>query len=89
MKKTGVILSEYVRKLSDEDLYFLGSRFKQNLSGDVAAITLLLQHDENIDKMLASASGAEEWFEMFDEIGRNVKDEYGRRVGANAAAEVA
>ena len=55
----------------------------------MAAITLLLQHDENIDKMLASASGAEEWFEMFDEIGRNVKDEYGRRVGANAAAEVA
>jgi len=89
MKKSNVILSEYVRKLSDEDLYFLGSRFKQNLSGDVAAITLLIQRDQSVDKLLSGASGAAEWFEMFDEVGRYVKEEYGHRAGMDTEAEVA
>ena len=84
MKKTGVILSEYVRKLSEEDLYFLGSRYKQNLCGDVAAITLLLQRDPNVDKMLASAANVTEWFYLFDEVGRSIRDEYGRRAGSDS-----
>lgn len=81
MKKDDVIVTEYVRKLSDEDLSFLGGRFKQRLSGDMADVARTLAKDSDIDKWLSGATSGSEWFEMVEKIDAAVKAELERRFG--------
>ena len=79
MKKTDAVLKEYVRGLSDEDLRFLNSRFQQLLCGDRAEIADILFKDKDVDRWLASATSAEDWFDMLDVVGQNVVREAKRR----------
>ena len=77
--RADAVVKEYVKRLSQDDLSFLGLRFKQNLTGDKAEIANKLAEDEEIDKWLATSTCADEWFDMVDSIGDCVKQEYGRR----------
>ena len=77
--KADAVVKEYVKRISDDDLSFLGIRFKQNLIGDKVEIALKLAEDEEIDRWLASSASSDEWFEMVDAIGECVKSEYNRR----------
>ena len=81
MQKDDVIVTEYVRKLSDEDLSFLGGRFKQRLSGDMADVARILSKDHDIDKWLSGANSGSEWFEMVERIDAAVKTEQEARFG--------
>jgi hypothetical protein len=78
--KAEVIVKEYVKRISDEDLSFLGVRFKQNLCGDGVEIANKLAEDFEIDDWLSTSCSGEEWFEMIDLIADYVKSEYSRRV---------
>ena len=79
MKKVEAILNEYVRRLSDDDLGFLRMRAVQNLFGDRSDITSFVQRDREIDRWLSGAAGADEFFNMLDQLGDAVVDEYDRR----------
>ena len=81
MKKDDVIVTEYVRKLSDEDLSFLGGRFKQRLGGDMADVAKVLAKDADIDKWLSGANSGSEWFDMVEKIDDTVKTELEHRFG--------
>ncbi len=55
MKKPDTLVREFVRRISDEDLRFLNTRFRQLLEGDRAQIANILSQDKEIDKWLAAA----------------------------------
>ena len=78
--KADAVVKEYVSRISNEDLAYLGIRFKQNLCGDMTEIALKLAEDEVIDRWLGASHGADEWFRMIDVIGECVKMEYSRRL---------
>ena len=79
MKRVDSILNEYVRRLSDDDLGFLRMRAVQNLFGDRSDIASFVQRDREIDRWLAGAAGADEFFEMLDQLGYAIVEEYDRR----------
>jgi hypothetical protein len=79
MKKPESFLKEYARNLPDDHLYFLHMRFSQNLCGDRAEIAELMQGNHTIDKWLSSANTAEDWFDMFDLIGSQIRQEVERK----------
>ena len=54
--RADAVVKEYVKRLSQDDLSFLGLRFKQNLTGDKAEIANKLAEDEEIDKWLATST---------------------------------
>lgn len=78
--KAEVIVREYVKRISNDDLSYLGVRFKQNLCGDGVDIANKLAEDAEIDKWLSTSGSSEEWFEMVDVIADHVKSEYSRRI---------
>lgn len=79
MKTPETIIKEYVRRLSEDEINFLNPRFNQLLFGDRADIVDLLSKDKHIDKLLASASDATQWFDLLEAIGNAVKKEYEHR----------
>jgi hypothetical protein len=79
MKKVEAILTEYVRRLSDDDLGFLRMRAVQNLYGDRSDIVSFVQRDRDIDRYLVGASDANEFFDMLDQLGDAIVEEYDRR----------
>lgn len=78
--KADAVVKEYVKRISDDDLAYLGIRFKQSLCGDTGAIAQKLSEDEEIDRWLSASTSADEWFEMLDVIGEQIKIEYNRRI---------
>lgn len=81
--KTCAFLNEYVKRLSDEELGFLSTRFKQCLVGDTSDIMNMLSCDPNIDKWLGSSTGSDDLYDMLDTVAKQVKDESVRRFGAD------
>ena len=82
--KVEMVVKEYVKRISNDDLAYLGIRFKQDMCGDKAEIALKLAQDAEVDQWLATSKSADEWFEMVEYIGDCVKIEYNRRVGDEA-----
>jgi hypothetical protein len=78
MKPNSVVL-EYVRGLLDEDLSELRMRFHQDLAGDKATICEMLAANKELDRWLQKATGADDLFNMLDQIGEAVMREYNRR----------
>ena len=77
-------VEEYVRGISDEDLGFLYSRYNQRLGGDLGDMTdFLSRTSKKIDRWLMSAGDTNEWFNMFDTVGRYVIEEHKRRSTKN------
>lgn len=76
--KTNVV-TEYVRRVSDDVLSELRSRMRQDLEGDKAAVCDILSQDKELDRWLAKATDAEDFYEMMDQVEEAVMREYGRR----------
>jgi hypothetical protein len=81
MEKVDVIVTEYARNLSDEDLAFVTGRFKQKLSGDMADLARVFSRDDSIDKWLSTATSGPQWFEMVEKIEKAVGQECISRFG--------
>jgi len=79
------VASDYVKRLSDEALDDLAMRFQQDLAGDKAMICEFLSQDKEVDKWLAKAADADEFFDMLEVVGEavlrecNYRDEQARR----------
>ena len=80
MKKTDALLREYVKILSEDQLRWLNTRYTQALFGDRAEITECLSTDRELDKWLQSANGADELFNLLDQMGEFVKKEAKKRL---------
>lgn len=85
MMDSNIILKEYVERLSEEDIIFLGVRFKQNLCGDRAAIAKKLSEDSVIDEWLCLARNSNEWHNMVDNVGISLGKEYDNRIALKKA----
>jgi len=79
MKNSDTLLREYVRRLTDEDLRFIFSRFSQMLFGDRAEIVEFLSETRDIDRYLQAATSSFELFNMVDQVGELAQKEYARR----------
>lgn len=79
MKKPDATVREYLKRLPDEEVQFLSGRIGQKLGGDVSAVAEMLQKDNSIDRLLASAGGANEWFDILDRIGELAQHELSNR----------
>jgi hypothetical protein len=77
--KPNAVVTEYVRKLSDESLGQIRLWFRQDLYGDKAAILNALQQDKDMDRWLLDACDRNEFFDKLDTIGECVQREYNRR----------
>lgn len=66
MKKIETYLREYARRLSDEDLQYLCSRFNQALCTDLFDISNFFSRDRELDRWLATAQSSDEFYEMLD-----------------------
>ncbi|MCK9458451.1 MAG: hypothetical protein M0R80_02260 [Proteobacteria bacterium] len=73
------VVSEYVRRLSDDTLFELRNRIRQDLEGDKAAVCNILAQDKEVDRWLLKATNAEDFYEMMDQVEEAVMREYGRR----------
>ncbi len=72
-------LKEYVRKLGDEDLHFLGVRLSQRMGGDVGDALLLMEDNQEVDRILSLTTCAEELYSVVDELEGLVQQESRRR----------
>ena len=79
MKKSDLMLKEYSKRLSDEDLRFLNARFTQNLQDDHADIFNKLSTDKEVNHWLSTALSGLEFFAMVDKVGEFVVRESKRR----------
>ena len=73
------VLREYVRRLSDSEMIFLRTRFRQRLCGDMADIAIQLAKDAELDAWLQESITADEWFDMVDKLASFVDREFDRR----------
>ena len=79
MRSSDSILTEYVRKLSDDDLSWLRLRCKQDVCGDKGEIANFLSRDKDVDRWLLTATGSDDFFDMLDLVGYHVQQENSRR----------
>ena len=79
------ILKEYVERLSEDDIIYLGIRFKQNLCGDRAEIAKKLSSDIVIDEWLCLARSSKEWYNMVDNVGMSIGKEYDQKLALKKA----
>lgn len=79
MKSVDTMLKEYVRRLSDDDLRYLFSRYSQLLCGDRAEVLNFLSQTKDLDRWLAGAGSSFELFNMVDELGELVTEAYNDR----------
>lgn len=86
MKNIDSMLKEYVRRLNDDELRFLFSRYSQLLCGDRAEVVDFLSQTKDIDRWLSSATSSFELFNMVDEVGELVSEIYNGRFEDKHAA---
>jgi hypothetical protein len=68
VSKNDLIVKEYIRRLSDDDLCAIVSRLTQPVCGDRADISFFFEKDKDLNKWLCQARGAFEWFDKVDLI---------------------
>jgi hypothetical protein len=66
MRSSNSLLREYVSSLSYKDLLFLKTRFSQRVGGDLGEAVNFISKNEEVDKWLSSADGAEDFYQMLD-----------------------
>lgn len=80
MKKTDLIIREYVSKLPFDTLKFLTERFRDRVGSDLADAIEIISKSSDMDKILATAKNADEFFNSLDFIASFVEKEFTRRV---------
>jgi hypothetical protein len=63
------LIKKYCSKIDDVDLCTLACSLPQQVVGDRSAACDILQKDKEIDRWLACAMSADEWFFKADSIG--------------------
>ena len=79
MKKNDLVLREYVSKLSDENIDFLQTRFEQNRAGDLSDCLDFMSRNQDMDRLLCSASSVDEFYVVIDHIVESVRKEITKR----------
>lgn len=79
MRKNDVLLKEFAKQLSDDDLKYLAVRFTQNYQDDRADVLNKLASDKEMDRYLSSATDGDEFFDILEKIGEYVVRESKRR----------
>ena len=67
-KEHRTILVEFINKVSDDELKFIGVRLVERLTGDLATILEHFQSCPDVDMVLAAAGSAEEVFSILGVI---------------------
>lgn len=63
------LVKEYCSRITDEDLQTLSTLLPQQVAGDRSSACVVLQKDKEVDKWLAQAISADDWFSKVDSIG--------------------
>lgn len=63
------LIKKYCSRVEDADLCLLACSLPQRVVGDRSAACEVLQKDKEIDKWLACAASADDWFFKADSIG--------------------
>lgn len=87
MKKFNDVVREYARWLSDEDLKYVGIRLANRLGGDMGEAIEVLQRHAGLDRWLAAANSADEFFAMIDQLDYYVQSELKKRFGGHEQKE--
>jgi hypothetical protein len=66
MRSSNSLLREYLSTLSYKELLFLKTRFSQRAGGDLGEAISFVSKNEEVDKWLLSAAGAEDFYQMLD-----------------------
>jgi hypothetical protein len=74
-------LREYIKKLNDDDLKFIGTRLSQRIGSDVGDAVEVIQRNSDMDRWLSSAVNADDFFEMVDQLDNCVQQEVRKRLG--------
>lgn len=73
------VVREFVRKLSEEDLRYLNTRFRRGISDDKAEAANFLSEDDEIDSYLRSATSGDDFCNLLNTIADSVRQEYSVR----------
>jgi len=82
MKKFNDVLKEYVRRLNDDDLKYIGMRLANRLGGDLGEAVEVVQRQPEMDRWLSSATSADDFFNMVDQVDSYVQLEVKKRFGS-------
>lgn len=72
------LIRNYIKRLSEKDLDFLRSRFRDRYCGDVGEVVQFLQQNPDIDRWLIQAKNGNELLDKVDTIGQYVEVEFGK-----------
>ncbi len=81
MKKFNDALKEYVRRLNDDDLKYIGIRLANRLGGDLGEAAEVVQRNPEMDRWLSAANSADDFFTMIDQVDLSVQLEAKKRFG--------
>lgn len=86
MQKSYDIVKEYARRLNEDDLRFLYSRFTQQLGGDRGEAVEKISQNPHMDRLFSSAGNCDELFDLLDLASEAVIREHSRRFGERTNA---
>jgi len=78
-KSETVLVKEFCARAGDEDLRTLADLLPQTMAFDRSIACAILQRDNQVDRWLAQATGADDWFVRIDSIGDAAAAELDRR----------
>jgi hypothetical protein len=78
-KSEAVLVKEFCARSSDEDLRYLADLLPQTIAFDRSNACLVLQKDNQVDKWLSQAIGADDLFVRIDSVGDAAAVELDRR----------
>ena len=78
-KSETVLVKEFCSRSSDEDLRYLADLLPQTIAFDRSNACLVLQKDNQVDKWLSQAIGADDLFTRIDSVGDAAAAELERR----------
>ena len=68
MKKDSRVVTEFVTKISDEDLRFVITRLTEQYSGDLPEVCYFFGRQTDVNSMLQASSDVDEFYYKLDAI---------------------
>jgi predicted secreted protein len=78
-KSETVLVKEFCSRSSDDDLRALADLLPQTIAFDRSSACAILQKDNQVDRWLSQATGADDWFVRIDSVGDAAAAELDRR----------
>ncbi len=79
MKKIDICLRDYVSRLSGESLRFLIDKIRDRRSGELAEVIDFLSKSKDLDGCMSAAKGADEFYDIMDQVRDGAERELRRR----------